>query len=699
MATTLDADLDIQRRLAAAQLPALPQVLLEVLRQCETEDSGFTEIAEVVRRDAAITARVLSVARSPYYHRGREPEGLNQCLAVLGTRTLRRIAINQAILDLFGRFGKGAFDLNAFWGHALLTALLAQELAEQLGYGRVEEAYLAGLLHDVGRLALLAALPGDYGPLFQANLQERRLIEEERARFGTDHAEVGAWLARRWQLDPLFCDSLRYHHEDEARVANAHPLVGIVALAERLGGKGEPLQAGLWGLEDAGLEAMRTRARQGLREIAAQFGVSLPDLPLQDDVPSHQETLLRLAQATAAPLLAGTAMDTADCPVGLRQAYEALVRGAGLLFGTGEAALLLPEADGLRASSPDRRNPRLEEVRLRLPAGDAAIGRAFEGHVQIFRLQDGTGSLTDRHLARLLDAEALLCLPLLHASRALGVLVLGLDAAGAAALGSRETLLTLFAREAGGILQQALYQDETLNLARTSVRDECQLRARQAIHEVANPLGVLHNYLALLRERLKADPETGSEIDLMRDELRRVSGILQRLREDAGAGEAGVRKVDVNALVREVLELSRKGRPEMTRVESEFLPDERLAPIETDRDKLKQILINLVFNALEAMPDGGRLRLTTARWHGGRGEESVEIAVEDSGPGLPPEVLERLFAPGTSRKGGQHAGLGLAIVHRLAEELGAVIQCHSTAAGTRFKLLLPVGAESKGAAA
>jgi signal transduction histidine kinase len=108
------------------------------------------------------------------------------------------------------------------------------------------------------------------------------------------------------------------------------------------------------------------------------------------------------------------------------------------------------------------------------------------------------------------------------------------------------------------------------------------------------------------------------------------------------------------------------------------------------------VLINLMFNAVEAMPQGGRLNLSTARWRGGRGEESVEISVQDSGPGIPAEILERLYTPVASRKGGSHAGLGLTIIGRLAEEMGAVIQCHSTPAGTRFKLLLP-RAVSKGA--
>lgn len=175
----------------------------------------------------------------------------------------------------------------------------------------------------------------------------------------------------------------------------------------------------------------------------------------------------------------------------------------------------------------------------------------------------------------------------------------------------------------------------------------------------------------------------------MREELRRVSGILQTLRQTGVSADGAAQRVDLNALIGQVLEFCRRGKPEMARIQTEFQPDAGLQPLCLDGNRLRQVLINLIFNAVEAMPQGGRLGLSTARWRSSTGEESVEIAVQDTGPGLPAEVLEHLYAPVPSRKGGSHAGLGLSIVGRLVEELGAVIQCHSTPAGTRFKLLLP----------
>lgn len=699
MVTNVAVRTDIRDRLAVAQLPALPAVLLQILQLCTAEDSGLGEIVEVVRRDAAVTARILSIARSPYYNRGHPPKDLGQCLQVLGTRTVRRIALNQAVLDLFSRFQVAAkADLTTFWVHALLTALLAQQLAERLVYPHVEEAYLAGLLHDIGRLALLAGFSEDYASLFAADMDEQLLLQAERARFDLDHAEVGAWLAQRWQLDLLFSDSLRYHHASCERVADAHPLVRIVALAEQLSStRWAANRAEACGLESAEAEAMLAHAIKELREIADQFGILLPELPSQAATAraTDEEMLARLAQAASNQLLVAGILDDEPCPAGIAQVYQALVRGAQLVFGTHAATLFLPDDAGLRGASPDRRDARVKEIHIRLPATDSVIGRAHGGRVEILRQRDAGASLADMQVCRLLGADALLCLPLAHAGRAMGVLVLDTDAAEATALEDKKALLTAYAAQAGYLFHAALTQAEAGEAARQSLAEEFLLRAREVIHEVANPLGVVQNYLAILRDRVTHDAESVQEIDLMREELRRVSGMLQTLRSTQPMMDSAVATVDINALLQQVVDFCRKGKPELARIETVFHLDADLRPVTVDRDKLKQVLINVIFNAVEAMPKGGRLSLSTARWCIGRGEERVEISIEDTGPGIPDAVLQQLYTPVVSHKGGHHAGLGLSIVGRLVDELGAVIQCHSTAAGTRFKLVLPYEANSR----
>ena len=226
----------IYDRLISARLPSLPQVLLELLALCDRDDVGMAEIAAVVAKDASVAARLVATANSPFYSPKRGLQDIDQCLAVMGTSIVRRLALNQSVAELFGRFQKGNdFDLRYFWYHSLLVAVMARRLAAHLCYANGDEAYLAGLLHDVGQLALLTLDPERYLPLLRDFDADMALMRQEQALFEVNHAELGAWMAQRWNLHSLFADSIRYHHESLDRIRDAHPLVQIVALANLLG--------------------------------------------------------------------------------------------------------------------------------------------------------------------------------------------------------------------------------------------------------------------------------------------------------------------------------------------------------------------------------------------------------------------------------------------------------------------------------
>jgi signal transduction histidine kinase len=134
----------------------------------------------------------------------------------------------------------------------------------------------------------------------------------------------------------------------------------------------------------------------------------------------------------------------------------------------------------------------------------------------------------------------------------------------------------------------------------------------------------------------------------------------------------------------------RLGKQELQGIELSFTPAADLPTSNTDPDKLKQILTNLVFNAAEALCGKGRIALSTACWRAGHDRSTLEISVADNGPGLPGEVLAHLYQPQQSTKGDGHAGLGLSIVATLVEELGGTLQCNSGPSGTHFKIMLPM---------
>jgi putative nucleotidyltransferase with HDIG domain len=681
----------------------LPQVLLELMDLCERDDVGMAEISAVVNKDAGVAARIVSIANSPYYRPGRSLDSINQCLAVLGTSTVRQLALNQSVVELFGRFQKAKdYDLRYFWFHGLNVAVTARMLAEKLGYANVDEAYLAGLLHDVGQLALLSTETDRYVSLFRNFSGERELMRQEQAAFGLTHAEVGAWLAERWKLHAIFVDSILYHHESLERVRDAHPLVQIVMLANLFNAQPEAefnvAEADLahWQLDTPQVLALLESAQAGARAIAAELGIELPlqPDPLAVPDPAADAVPAALAEAVSQRMEGMLSQPEAREPDAHDDAVLDLLRGSSILFGARGSALFLPQGDILRWQQVAGGDLRSEEIDIACSNPQSRIALAYQGRIGLAGQSGPSDNLADAQVLRLLGGDRLLCLPLVFEGKSLGALAVAVDLATVEHFARKQALLVAFAREAGRRLGLATRVRAQIVAARQDAAKQQELHARKVVHEASNPLGVIRNYLSVLRRQIEGQDKAQGDFDLIEGELRRVGRILQQLRQAApGVDVPQARsngKVDVNALLSEAVKFWRLGKQELQGIELSFTPAADLPTSNTDPDKLKQILTNLVFNAAEALCGKGRIALSTACWRAGHDRSTLEISVADNGPGLPGEVLAHLYQPQQSTKGDGHAGLGLSIVATLVEELGGTLQCNSGPSGTHFKIMLPM---------
>ena len=689
--------LDIHRRLALAHLPSMPQILVQLLEYCDQEDVGIAGLGDLVNKDTGVAAKVVSIANSAYYRRSRVLDGVDQCVNMLGMDAIRSIVLNHSIIELFSRFrGAGDFDLTHFWRHTLRCAVMAKRLADRMNYPNPQEAYLAGLLHDVGQLALISVAPERYVPILMAHADEDELLRREQEVFGLSHAEVGAWLAERWQLHPFLVDAILYHHEPAARIRSAHALVQIIRLSDALSASLDDPDKLTDALSaDAGMNrdeavALMTGADMDVRIIAEQFGIELPDVVMPSE-PAANNGHDKLAEALSDRLVVGNAFPAAGCEKSPEEANLILAQGTRILFGPCAVALFTPANGMLQGQGLDAIGNRIEEIRIAVGNADSMVARAYHGEIAALSENTPSRSVVDEQLRRLLGRNALLVMPLRHNHTRLGVMALGIDRETAETLNGRLRLLSAFAVEAGRFLLQSREQQARLEQARTQSVEGYMDQARRIVHEVSNPLSVVRNYLALLKEQL-TDQEQGSlDIALLEEELRRVGRILEGLKRPASLGQAVVEKRvdDINALLDDVMRFSRTGKTGPLGIELLLSQEDGLPPVSGDADKIKQVLINLIFNAAEVLTEGGRITVTSSLWRGARGDQSVEITIADTGPGIPAEVMERLYQPVRSTKGGGHAGLGLSIVRNLVEELGGSMHCKSSPSGTTFMILLP----------
>jgi putative nucleotidyltransferase with HDIG domain len=227
----------------ARDLPSLPEVAVKVSRLADDPNASAASIARVIATDQGLTARILRLANSALYGVARRVGTVQEAVVILGLGTIRNLTLAASIYPALGAAVPG-YDLakGELWRHSVAAALCAQELARRMpraprpGAGAApsaavspDEAFVAGLLHDIGKTLLSARVRG-----YLVQVRERALadgvsfVDAERALLGFDHAAAGAALAERWKLPPALVDAIAHHH-DPFRAAPDHAALACAA--------------------------------------------------------------------------------------------------------------------------------------------------------------------------------------------------------------------------------------------------------------------------------------------------------------------------------------------------------------------------------------------------------------------------------------------------------------------------------------
>jgi putative nucleotidyltransferase with HDIG domain len=217
------------------ELASLPQVLVEVLRVSSDANSSASDLAAVIMKDPALTAKLLRVVNSPYYGPIRKITTINQAVVTLGQRTVTAVALSTSVYDKINRVDS-AIDRKRFWRHSLEVAIAARMVAHEASYEPVEEAFVAGLLHEIGTLVLEASFPTDFKRVWKlVELGESQIAVEERT-WGTNHARVGQFLLEQWGVPKVISEAIAGHHTviDYGEKSPDKQLVQIINLANQI---------------------------------------------------------------------------------------------------------------------------------------------------------------------------------------------------------------------------------------------------------------------------------------------------------------------------------------------------------------------------------------------------------------------------------------------------------------------------------
>ena len=196
-------------------LPPLSDAALKVMQLTSQESATTREISQAIVRDPNFAARVLKLSNSAYYGLPRAVSTITDSVSLLGNRTIRSMAIVASTQDALGNEVAG-YDLDSgdLWRHSLACAMSAQMIAEYIHYPDTEEAFIAGLLHDVGKVILGTYIKEAMEPI-RKYLDEANctFLEAENAVLGFDHAEIGGRVAKHWNLPIELYQAIAWHHE------------------------------------------------------------------------------------------------------------------------------------------------------------------------------------------------------------------------------------------------------------------------------------------------------------------------------------------------------------------------------------------------------------------------------------------------------------------------------------------------------
>ncbi len=690
------------------KLPSLPHILVVLLDASHTEVISFDRLSELFKSDPALSARIVGAASAACYGGQGKFLTFERTLVLLGLDSIKTIAITASVQQFFSRFDSaGSRRLKRFWRRSLNCAYIAKSLARLTGYDYGDEAYLAGLMHDIGELVFANNYPDEVESIITQAESREQLLAMETETFGGHRGQAGAWLVAGWDLDSFMADAICYQDVEVDEMQDAHPLVKIIYLASKLARlSGEIDDAGLMAAEqlfDLNHSLVRDLCSdaQGSVEAAAKsmgIDIDVAEQELaeyQDAASDDEEKQIELADRVRNIALLDGVRQQLGKSQGEAEVLNTIQKGLNILFATRASGFFLFDEDQqhLQGQAGGDSSMSLAEFTIGLDSR-CLVARSLREKIPVStEAADQTTpvSVLDRQLATLLGTSQFVCLPLVVDRHRLGVLITACKPTAGDARERQMRLLGMFANEAAYSLLTARQRNQDDLQRADEDREYYHARAREIVHEVSNPLTIIKNYVHILGTKLQ-DGVYSRELELIREELERAGDILIKLPgiADQAKSGSGAELADINTLVADLMKVFRASLFASNHIESFTDLAEQMLPIACDRSALKQVLTNLVKNAAEAVAEAGRVEVATRGLVNFNGKNFVEIVVRDNGPGIPDDVQAKLFTPVESTKGGSHAGLGLTIVKNLVDGMGGYISCRSSATdGTRFEILIP----------
>jgi putative nucleotidyltransferase with HDIG domain len=209
-----DAKYYLNRLNTIRDVPTMPEILFRLNQMFQDEDVSIEKIGHLIETDQAISSKILMLVNSAFFGFRSRVSSISHALMILGFNTVRNAAISVSLVDAMRIRQSRGFDVTEFWRHSIAVAVAAKYLAKQIRLKDPDNAFAAGLLHDIGKLVMLQYLPELFDRAWESVCRENISFHDaEHNYLPIDHAVIGAHLARKWHFPPLLIEAIAHHHK------------------------------------------------------------------------------------------------------------------------------------------------------------------------------------------------------------------------------------------------------------------------------------------------------------------------------------------------------------------------------------------------------------------------------------------------------------------------------------------------------
>ncbi len=693
-------------------LPCMPQVLQRTLGACLKEPADISQIIHWVKQDAVILSYVMNACYQDAKANSSPVETLDQYLQHKGIDDFRAQLLQFATRQISLRFTETDWQqFKQQWTRSVYSARIAKSLAILISYERPDDCYQAALLQDVGQLIQNNRYHDIYQSVLQAAHDDRGLIQLERERLADDHCNLAGQSLdeNAWPVE--ISDAIRFHHEPLDDIRDAQTIVKIVNIASLLSADLPKESSAVFDVVATILGIQSPLLQELLVQLNNEVTQLMTDLqlaPMQEetselhtDWQQELKSQQQLAQCIADHMRYQEIVNQLLAVNNETQLQQQWLQGLCDLYQCNKGLLfvLQSEHNCLECIPPDEQQVRFS---IAAEAGRSLVSDCYCKATRLSYVADQPTehhlSVVDRQILRYLGSESVRYIPLLIQGICIAVAVMPVEhrvssrpvQASLAELAEESNQLSSFASSLSAKIPIIRQRLANTTQHRQILQQQFQQRIREALHEINNPLTIVSNYLHTIRFKRPEDEEVQEDVEKITQELQRASTLLEKLKTPVEqASDEKEPREDLVQIVNITTDLIERSLLSNRDITLQVDCDTALSGAQIPQLPLQQILTNLLKNAAEALPPGGKIRIGVKSVCSGEIKNCAMLEVSDDGPGLPEKVKKNLFQQVASSKPG-HAGLGLQIVKQLVDELQGMVFCRSSSAGTHFQIILPL---------